>query len=457
MSTVIQDAAQSRPADPPRSGCAPGRKLKLACIVSRFPKPTETFVLNELEALRRQGVDVEVYSLLPARCAQSRAGASLVRKFVELFWPPPAEPPRDPLAAQWQQQAHYSELISVPVLAAQVACLARQPLRYINALYAIVSHNLGSARYLAGTLLLFPRIVLLAQQLQRSGVTHVHAHFANHPTAAAFIVRCLTDLPYSFTAHGSDLHRDQHMLRQKVAAARFVVTISEFNREWILKYAGPEFEERVRVVHCGVDTTRFSPRSRLSRDPSRGRVRLLQIGSLHEVKGQRVLLEACAELTARGLDVCCEVVGDGPDRERLQQLAERLEIADRVTFHGYRTPAEICEHLAAADVLVCPSIRTADGRREGIPVVLMEAMSAGVPVIGSRLSGIPELIEHAATGLLFEPGDIGDLADCVQFFIDHPAAATACADAARHRVEADFDQSKNAARLARLLAGDTAC
>ena len=215
MSSLLEGLAGSQLAITTEDAEPRSSAMKLAYVVSRFPKPTETFILSELEALRARDVRVEVFSLLNRQHVATRGGSSLRQKCKDFLRPPSTEVPRHEDAARWQSRAHYSALLTTEVVLAQLWFLLRHPVRYLRSLVSLVARNWGSLRYLLGGLILFPRIVLIARQLERMRVTHIHAHFANNPAAAAFIIHRLTGLPYSFTAHGSDLHRDQHMLKQK--------------------------------------------------------------------------------------------------------------------------------------------------------------------------------------------------------------------------------------------------
>jgi glycosyltransferase involved in cell wall biosynthesis len=297
-----------------------------------------------------------------------------------------------------------------------------------------------------GGLASFPKVAHYARTMQDLGVDHVHCHFATHPALAGFVIRRLTGIPYSFTAHGSDLHVDRTMLGQKVEDAAFVVAISEYNRRMIVDACGPERStDHVHVIHCGVDTNVFVPRAAPDRDADV--LRLVSVGTLHEVKGQRFLLEACAELRRRGVEVRCVLVGDGPDREMLESLRQELELDSNVTLVGRRTREEIAEYVADADMLVAPSVPTKGGKREGIPVVLMEAMSAGLPVVSSRVSGIPELVNDEVNGLLTEPFESGQLADALERLAHDPQLRVRLGEAARQTVLSGFDVAANALEL----------
>jgi len=404
-------------------------RTKVAYIMSRFPKLTETFVLYEILAVERQGVDVEIYPL--------RRGT---------------EPIRHPEAARLAARANYQPWLSWAIVCSHCFFLSRRPWTYLAALARLLWANLGSLRYFVGAIVFFPKVVHLARCMQRSGVNHIHAHFASHPAAAAWVVSRLTGISFSFTAHGSDLHCDRHMLREKVREAVFVVTISNYNRDLIVAECGKAMRSKVRVIHCGVDTSVFTAEEVPARPDSRP-IQILSIGTLHEVKGQTHLIEACRRLLQEGLDVECHFAGDGPDRSRLSRQATESGLANRVHFHGACPRNKIIELLRQADIVAAPSVPTRSGRREGIPVALMEAMASAVPVVGSRLSGIPELIVHNETGLLVPPGDVAALAAALARLSDDDGLRRRLAEAGRKKIEREFDLDRNAARLARRFCG----
>jgi glycosyltransferase involved in cell wall biosynthesis len=380
--------------------------------MSRFPRLTETFILYEILALRRRGLDVQIYPLLRERKTRIHPdGATTLKKAIDLFSGEDREILMHADARTVLPQVHYSPLFSWRIGRSVGRTLVRRPVSFLAALGAVVVHNLGSPNYLFGGLAIFPKAVYLGAEMRRAGVTHLHAHFANHPTTAAYVIRRLFDIPYSFTGHGADLQVDQHMLEQKVASAAFVRAISEDGRRLISDYATPRSQEKIVVVPCGVDTAMFTgqPRPRESDRP----LRLLCVATLYEVKGHAYLFEAIARLLERGVDVRCLLVGDGPDRQALEARVAELRLSSRIEFLGQRTREEVIGLMHDADLLVVPSIPTSSGRREGLPVVIMEAMSAELPVVASGISGIPELVEDGQTGLLVRPKDADALADAI--------------------------------------------
>lgn len=430
----------------PPAGPAP----KVAYIMSRFPKLTETFVLFEILAVADTGVQVELYPLMRARNTAVHAeGASVWTKLVERLSKPSGDILMHPEARPLVERAHFHPFLSWPVLRAQFHFLARKPRAYFGTLWTLIRENLGSANFLAGSLAIFPKTVYSARLMQQEGITHVHAHFANHPTTAAYIVHRLTGIPFSFTAHGSDLHVDRHMLCEKVKEASAAITISNYNHELIVSTCGEAARDKVRVIHCGVDTEIFQPPAAARSDETV--FNILCIGTMYEVKGHKYLVDACRLLKERGVSFQCRLVGDGPFRDSLAQQISDSSLGGEVHLLGQKTREEIAALLQQADVLTLPSIPTDSGRREGIPVVLMEAMSSGLPVVASGISGIPELVRDEFSGLLVPPRDPAALADALQRLIESPELSERLGNNARNQVLEEFDQRANAARLARLF------
>lgn len=408
-------------------------KPRVAYMMSRFPKLTETFILYEMIAMIEQGVTVELFPLLRER-------TNIMH----------------PEAERFMEEAHFVPFISWPIVRANLSYLRRKPGTYLATLGALLKGNWGSFRYFTGALGIFPKSVYFAAQMERLEISHVHAHFASHPAAAAYVIHRLTDIPFSFTAHGSDIHRDRTMLAEKVAEASFVVPISDFNKEVILNACDGRHAEKMTIIHCGVDTEHFRPgdevavadgRAALDETPAQP-LTICCIGTLHEVKGQHFLLEACRLLKERDVAFHCHFIGDGPDRDALEMQSEHAGISDQVTFHGQQTRADVAALLRDAKVVAAPSVPSSDGRREGIPVALMEAMSSGLPVVASRLSGIPELVEDGVSGLLAPPGDAVALADVLERLWRDPALRQRLGQAARQKILNEFDLQRNARRLA---------
>jgi glycosyltransferase involved in cell wall biosynthesis/peptidoglycan/xylan/chitin deacetylase (PgdA/CDA1 family) len=430
---VLRARLRASRATAPATAPAPARGgPRVAYVMSRFPKLTETFVLAELLAVEARGVPVDVYPLLRERAALVHPGATEVAA-----------------------RAHYAPFVSADIVASQLYWLRHRPRAYLRAWRDVLTGTWPSANFFVGAIGIFPKVAHAARRMQADGVTHVHCHFANHPAVAGLVIRRLTGIPFSFTAHGSDLHVERRMLDRKVAEAAFVATISEDNRRLILSTCGERFADKVHVVRAGVDTRLFAPADIRPAGGARP-LAVVCVGTLHEVKGQLHLVEACRLLAREGVDVSCRLIGSGPDRDMLARRISEAGLEGSVVLAGPRTRVEIADELRAADVLVAPSVPTRHGRREGIPVVLMEAMSCGLPVVASAISGIPELVEHRVCGLLVPPGDPRAIADALRTLAHDPTLREHFGRAARRRVLAAFDLDASAAELARRFSAEVA-
>ena len=410
------------PSAQPAPAMSPG---KVGYVMSRFPKLTETFVLNEIRAVERLGLRTEIYPLLRER-------QTVVHEE----------------AAPYVARARYQPMLSLPVLKANVEALVRRPAAYFKVWADVLRGTWGSANFFFGAIGILPKCVWMAREMERDGVSHVHAHFANHPTVAAFAIHRLTGIPFSFTAHGFDLHVDRRMLPQKVDAASFVVAISRFNKSMIVEECRGQHADKVHVVHCGVDPEWFGVR-RPSSD--RARFEIVCVASFEVVKGHRYLIRACEQLLLRGVDFCCHLVGDGPQKAEIEQQIVVSGLSDVVVLHGAKTRLEVARMVGRSDAAVLASAPTPSGKREGIPVALMEAMSAGLPVVASRTGGIPELVHHEHTGLLVPPADPDALADALeQLAVDAPLRHR-LGRAGREMILREFNQEHCAADLVRLI------
>lgn len=398
----------------------------ISVVVSRFPKFTETFVVAEIVALEQLGWTVHIHPLLR-----------------------PEPLPHQPDAVPLVERARYGDPWGPSSLAALCRTLFRRPVSLALVVGALVRDTWRRPSFLLKDLVLIPRICAVADDLVELRVEHVHAHFATHAGFAAWAINRLTGIPYSIVAHGSDVHRHQQMLGTKVAGAEFVATVSHFNQSVIQSVSRPEDASRVVVVRLGIELTAKAC-TRESGDLA-SPPRVLCVGSLHEVKGQVHLVHAVAELRARGRDVRAVFVGDGPDRPGLESLVEQLGVGDLVEFAGALDHRDVLRWYDSVSIVVAPSVASSDGRKEGIPTVLLEAMAAGVPVVASDLAGIGELVRHEQTGLLVRPGDPGALASGIERLLDDPDLRQRVRSGAASILSDEFDRSVTVRRMADLI------
>jgi glycosyltransferase involved in cell wall biosynthesis len=353
--------------------------------------------------------------------------------------------------AGWRELAastHPHRTLSWEMAAAQLHWLRRRPGALIRLWGEALLRSAGSRKLLVRAPLVLVKAALVARRVEAMGVRHVHAHWATHPTLAAWAVRALTGTGYSFTAHAHDLYVDRAMLREKAEAARFVVTISEFNRALLAKECGAAVAEKVHVIRCGVDVDAFA---RAQRRPT-GRPTFACVASLREYKGHAILLEAVRLLRARLPDLRVILVGDGELRGAIEAHIARDGLGKLVELRGALPHQEIPAVLAGATAMVLPSVTSRDGQMEGIPVALMEAMAAGVPVVATRLSGIPELVRDGESGLLVPERDAAALAAAMERLARDATLAARLSEGGRRTVRNGFDRARNVARLAELFA-----
>ncbi len=397
--------------------------MRIAYVVSLFPKLSETFILREIVELRRRGHEITIVSLKRRREAVAHAEAEALR--------PATFYPRYGTAAA----------------AAAAYWAARRPLRLLRVVATVALSHASRPTLLPKGLGLLPAALEAAVEVRRRGVQHLHAHWATSPATATWIMSRLTGVPYSVTGHAHDLFLPNPMLALKVRDARFFATISEYNRARLIQALGPEALGRIRLIRCGLPLAGYPfAGARRVGDPPH----VVSVGRLVDYKGFDVLIRACARLRDRGRRVRCTIVGEGPERPRLRRLVEDLRLDGDVAMEGERRQPEVARLIASASLFVLASVPGGDGQQDGIPIVLTEAMALGVPVVSTKLSGIPELVVDNGTGLLVAPGDDEHLAAAMERLLaDEPLAETLRLEA-RRMVEREFD----VARSVDLLSGE---
>lgn len=401
-------------------------KPRVLYIVSRFPKLSETFVVNEFAALTSR-FDLRFAALIRTR-----------------------EPAADDATVEALRRAWFVRRFAARTVLAHFRWLRRSPRRYLD-VWRSLMRDLPSGGFVDGakTLVVVLQAARLAELAVDEGTDHVHAHFANHPATAAWVVHRLTGVPFSFTAHANDLFRAPRFLDRKALEASFVVAISEYNRRLLLDRSPGA---QVHIVHCGVDTARFAPSPEAGAASARRSAsrRVVCVARFEPKKGHRTLLAAFARLSTSHPDVDLTLIGDGPERAAMEGLAISLGIADRVSFLGARSPADVRALLATADLFVLPAVRDETGRMDGIPVSLMEAMAAGVPVVTTSVSGIPELVGDDC-GIMLATADPSAVSDAMARVLDDDVLAARLAERGRNRVVSEFDLHVEAAKLAALF------
>jgi glycosyltransferase involved in cell wall biosynthesis len=388
--------------------------MQLAYLSNFFPSLTETFIYREVMEIRRRGIDVRTYSLRSPDSSWMSGEAAELKAATDYLLP-----------------VNVTNLIRC-----HAAFLFRSPTRYLSCLWKMVTPPHRSMKDRTRSLMHFGEGAVLAERMVRHGITHIHAHYASQSASVARVVHLLTGIPYSFTGHAHDIWHDRLLIPQKLEEALFVATCSRFGREWLMKQAYRDVAAKVHVVYHGLDTRRFIP----PKDESvREKNLVVSVGSLGETKGFPDLIRACALLRDQGHDIRCRIVGEGPQRAELEALIKEYCLQDRVELTGAVPQERIMEYYHAAWVFVLPCVVADDGRQDGIPNVLMEAMATGVPVVTTAATAQAELIDHEIHGLVIPPHSPQDLAEAVRRLCDDAALRNRIRIEARRRMEEEFD------------------
>jgi glycosyltransferase involved in cell wall biosynthesis len=313
----------------------------------------------------------------------------------------------------------------------------------------VIFGNFHSPKFLVRALVVFPKAVWMAREMQLNDVAHVHAHYATHPALAAWVIHQISGIPYSITVHAHDIFVDKSMLERKTRDARKIVAISQYNRTYLINQLGPWIEGKIEVIHCGVVPHIYAvdSRNKIGSD----QYNILSIGSLRPYKGFQYLLDACDILKQKGFSFCCRIVGAGELHSSLQEQIDRQGLRDSVQLLGPKTQAEVADLLRTADCYVQPSVITSTGKMEGIPVSLMEALASELPAIATNISGVPELVRPGQTGYLVPPEDPQGLAEAILHVGSNPEEARTFARSGRQHVVSEFNIVTNVAILSQLF------
>lgn len=398
---------------------------RIAYLTGDYPKVSHTFILREVTALRAEGIEVLTCAIRrppEAECRGAPEQAALASTFYVLATA--KNPARLLVAHARVARAGWRRWLG----AARLAWRTRPP-------------GLKAAIWQAFYWL---EAGVLADHLRRSGVQHLHNHFVDSSCSVAMFASYMSGVPFSFTLHGPTELYEPHKWRldEKIARSAFSAYISHFARSQGMLFSDPAHWDRLRIVHCGIEPERYA------RDPAQppGKT-ILFIGRMSGVKGAPLMIDALAALRARHPDARLVMIGDGPERPALQAQAGAHGLAEAVTFTGTQTQDEVAAHLSRADLLALPSFA------EGVPVVLMEAMAAGLPVVTTRIAGIPEMVENGVSGWLVPPGDLDTLVDRLDALLSDPAGRAAMGAAGRDKVCREYAISHEAAWLAQLFRG----
>ena len=400
------------------------KQRKVGYLLKTFPKLSETFILNEIVQVEQLGTPLHLFSIKR----------------------PPAQERFHPGVHQVQANVTYLSSISLRknifdsafVALDHVELFLRNPINYIAAL----RFHFGPAR--GRRLKEFIQSGFLTRALQRRGITHLHAHFANVPASMAELVRRFSGITYSFTAHAKDIYLSpKRELSRKMRDAEFVLTCTGYNQRYLeaINVHGTP----IHLAYHGVDLDRFL--SLNTKRDSDDALHIVSVGRFCEKKGFAYLIQACSHLKARGLPFRCSIVGWGPLRDGMASQIAELSLQAEVRLRPEMTQTQLIEFYRTGDIFVLPCILTDDGDRDGIPNVLLEAMAMQLPAVSTEVSGIPELVEHMESGLLVAEKDALALADALQLLLERPELRKKFGENGRAKVMDQFELKRSARRV----------
>jgi glycosyltransferase involved in cell wall biosynthesis len=408
---------------------------RIGYILRSYPRLSQTFIVNEILALEQLGLNLHLFAITNPHEPIVQAQVAAVRAPVEYL----------------EDQAGWGRL---PIVAEHVRAALRLPGRYFHVLrYVMQRSDLDEGYTTASRYECFSRALYLARLLDRERragrpIAHLHAHFAHDPALIALLVQMLTGISFSFTAHARDLVQiPPRTLIERIERATVMLTCSGTNMDYVNEVVPQPLRAKVQLIHHGVNLDGFQPAEKTKHAiPT-----ILSVGRLVEKKGFPDLIAACARLKQAGRRFECVIYGDGPLHDELAAQIERLDLAGCVKLMGERSQQELIAVFQHADLFALASFVTDDGDRDGIPNVLVEAMACGLPVVSTRVAGIPELVRHDENGLLAAPRDVGALADALAALLEDRTRREQLGAAARRTVVEHFDLRAAARQIAGLF------
>ncbi len=398
----------------------PGR-LRIAYLCNSYPAISHSFVRREIEGLVALGHDVARFSIRPYR--------------------PDLKDPADLREAAVTEAVLGGNLVSVLLIA--LFELIAHPVRAARAIGAAFRMSAGHPRMLVRQFAYLLEAAWLVRRFRQLGIAHLHAHFGTNPAAVALLAKALGGPPFSFTVHGPDEFDSPigYALGQKIAAASFVVAISSFGRSQLMRWSATEDWSKIRVIRCGVDDD-FLDRAAVAVP---GSTEFCCIARLAPQKGLPLLIDACERLHKQGEDFSLTIIGDGDLRPGLEAAIAAKGLDQRVFLVGSKSAEDIRIALLRSRAFVLPSFA------EGLPVVLMEALAMGRPVITSSIAGIPELVDKDC-GWLIPAGSVDAIVEAMRAALHAgPEELAAKGQAGAARVRHRHSASRGAELIAQAI------
>lgn len=404
-------------------------KKNIAYLLLHFPYLTETFVAEEIRVIRELGFNVHIISLLEA-----------------------GDGPIQPASEELLRFTWYSPgIISLYSLRSVLYYLLKSPRKFLKLVIDILSqpYNMDISLFFKRGVI-FIKAANAAFYLKDKNVTGIHSHFAWLSGAATYICSALLKIPFTVTTHAYDIFASNDLLPLVCKKAIHVVTISEYNKRYLMDQVEIP-SSKISVIHCGVKSSNLDNPFIKKGTTSEKAIKYLSVGSLITKKGHNYLIDACDHLKQRGIDFVCNIVGTGPDHNDLQNQINEHGLQNQVNLLGAMLSGDLKFEFNNHDVFVLASVRSNLGDQDGIPVVLMEAGAAGLPLISTNISGIPEIVVDGKTGIMVEPEDSLALADAMQKLANNPDLRDFYGQNALELVRAEYLSVNNAIVLAKMF------
>jgi glycosyltransferase involved in cell wall biosynthesis len=413
---------------------------QIGYLLRSYPRLSQTFVLNEILALEKIGVSIQIFALTDPHERVVQMQVDQVRAPVHY------------LEENTQPQSVWSMLNENTQVAQWHLKGYLHALVYIAANKRIDQGYTASNRwvcFLQAVHLIY--LLRLKKYSPEKKIDHLHAHFAHDPALIAFLVHCITGLPFTFTAHARDLFQvPEQILTDRIQRASAVITCCRANLEYLQKIA-PSQRSKFSLVYHGVNLKDFEPIQNAGTNSDPDSPLILSVGRLVEKKGFQDLLQALLTVKRSGQHFRCVIYGDGPLHQRLRDWIEEHNMAGEIILKGDITQQELISVYQNASLFILTPVQTEDGDRDGIPNVLLEAMAMGLPVITTAVSGIPELVENNQNGLLYQPRDVDGISSGIIELLGNADKRRQLGSAGSKKVREQFDIAEAAKQLKTLF------
>jgi colanic acid/amylovoran biosynthesis glycosyltransferase len=402
--------------------------MKIGYLISEYPAVSHAFIRREVAALRQRGIEIDTFS---------------IRAPVDRHWMSSED------AAALESTYYVLPVKKAKLLWIHLASCVRHPMRYIKALGAAYRHRPPGIRGAVYALFYFIEAIYLSKELKRRDIRHLHNHFGNSAGTVCLLASCFLGIPWSFTIHGSSgfEYPAGLLLSEKIRSASFTVCISCFVRAQAQRFVEPDNWHKLIISRCGVNMTEMPPVG--ATGVGAPKLRILSVGRLSPIKAFAGLIEAFADVKKRSSNVELRIIGEGPERKAIERQIQRLGLSDSCFLLGCKSGADVLREMADSDIFAMSSLM------EGLPVVIMEALAVGVPVVAPCVAGIPELVEHEQSGLLYVVSSWSGLANCIERLIADPELRARMGRNGHQRVVQEYSIDHAVAPIAERFAGLT--